>query len=334
MGVILFHSPVLPGILGSVQASGERGVQLFFAISGFLICTRLIEERRAQGHISLRGFYLRRLLRIQPAAIAYLITLGCLSCLGIIHLSLEPTLSALLCFRNYYAVGHFPSLPDDGYTAHFWTLSIEEHFYLFLPGLLVWGRRAIVPMLSVLTLVSVIWTHYLSNSNADPIKQWRTDVSMRNLLVPTLLAVIMQYPAFRSWITKASSYSSFLLLTLAMVIVSKVFFGGHMFSLIICFGFPLVIIGTTLHPHSWLGWILESKPLLFVGRISYSLYLWQQLFIVRTPHSSLQRFPWNWLAVFSCSMISHYVIERPFINLGHKLSANQSVSASYLVTTQ
>jgi peptidoglycan/LPS O-acetylase OafA/YrhL len=81
--------------------TGPNGVSLFFAISGFLICSRLLEEHQAFGRISLRGFYVRRACRILPPALLYLFALAILATLGLIVVSSAELWSSLLFFRNY-----------------------------------------------------------------------------------------------------------------------------------------------------------------------------------------------------------------------------------------
>ena len=142
--VILYHAKAItigPLHLEKIQGFGDRGVQLFFAISGILICSRLLEEQRLHGKISLTGFYIRRVFRIQPAAIAFLGTVGILTLIGMLHPTLPASLSSLFCYRNFYEAANSAVSPDDRYTAHFWSLAVEEHFYLLLPSLLSSGER-------------------------------------------------------------------------------------------------------------------------------------------------------------------------------------------------
>ena len=124
---------------------------LFFAISGFLITNRLLEEYESAGHVSLRSFYIRRAFRILPAALTYLLTLCVLGfALGWIPLTAGQILSSALFFRNYWV----EPAAQSWYTGHYWSLSVEEHFYLLWPGLLValQPRRArwVVPPLALL----------------------------------------------------------------------------------------------------------------------------------------------------------------------------------------
>jgi peptidoglycan/LPS O-acetylase OafA/YrhL len=90
---------------------------------------------------------------------------------------------------------------------------------------------------------------------------------------------------------------------------------------------PLLILSTALHPNTVQGRILETKPFRWIGWISYSLYLWQQLFFGVNFAGSppglelLRKPPINFLALLLCATCSHYVIEKPFIRMGHKLAA-------------
>jgi peptidoglycan/LPS O-acetylase OafA/YrhL len=90
---------------------------------------------------------------------------------------------------------------------------------------------------------------------------------------------------------------------------------------------PLILVGTVLNPTMLFGRILETSPMRWVGRISYSLYIWQQLFMVDwkvprpLPFGRIQEFPLNIVAVFVCATASYYLLERPLVALGHSLSA-------------
>ncbi len=319
--ITLFGRSLLP-----LQNWGDRGVQLFFAISGLLICSRLLEERRRWGHISLPGFYIRRLFRIQPAAFAFLAFILLLSALGITHTSTGANLSSFLFYRNYFNALDLPHLADDRYTVHFWSLAVEEHFYLILPSLLVLSGRRTLPVLSTLSVLALLWpplAHHLGLTKGMLAAQ-RTDMAFQDLIVPALLAVVLTYPGVRARLTALSRHGKLILLVVASILVSQLFLGGHITHQLTCLGFPLMLASTVLHPSTWLGRLLESRPFLFVGRISYSLYLWQQLFFLHRPETSILRhvqgFPTDLLAAFACALASYFVIEKPLITLGHRLA--------------
>jgi peptidoglycan/LPS O-acetylase OafA/YrhL len=105
--------------------TGQHGVTIFFVLSGYLITSKLLE-----GPINLKTFYLRRFFRLMPVAWAYLATLWLFDALMRMHdMSVREATSCLLFYRNFL-IGHIATL-------HFWSLSIEEEFYLTWPVLLL-----------------------------------------------------------------------------------------------------------------------------------------------------------------------------------------------------
>ena len=327
--VIAYHArPIqLGGVsLQRLQNYGDRGVQLFFAISGLLICSRLLDEQRRHGSISLKGFYLRRLFRIQPAAVVMLATVALLAVLGILHVSLGAMSAALFSYSNFFNAFHLSTMPDDRYTGHFWSLAVEEHFYLLLPAILVVARKRTVPVLAALSAIFVVWppiAHLLGLTTAELSAQ-RTDMALQSLFVPALLAVLLSQPAFRTWMVRASRYGVLIVLVMGAMLVSELLLGGHVTQQITCFGFPLVVMSTMLHPEGWLGRLLETRVFTYFGRLSYSLYLWQQIFFLHRPETSILRYvqgwPVNLLAAIGCAMLSYYFVEKPMMKLGHRVA--------------
>ncbi len=116
-----------------LSRTGPNGVSLFFAISGFLICSRLLEEQRAFGRISLQGFYIRRACRILPPAMFYLAVIGVLALCGIVVVTGAEWWSCVFFFRNYLPASWIGQ-GWGGYTVHYWSLAVEEHFICY-------GRR-------------------------------------------------------------------------------------------------------------------------------------------------------------------------------------------------
>ena len=159
--------------LFSLTRVGANGVSLFFAIRGFLICSRLLEEQAMCGRISLKGFYIRRACRVLPAAMTYLLFIALVAVLGFIIVDPREWLAVALFWRNY--------LPDPwihqgwgGYTVHYWSLAVEEHFYFIWPALLVFsGKRRAQVLAIVLALVVAVWRW------GDFHHQWVAYVSVR-----------------------------------------------------------------------------------------------------------------------------------------------------------
>ena len=327
--VIAYHArPIHVGgvSLERLQDYGDRGVQLFFAISGLLICSRLLDEQQRHGSISLRGFYLRRFFRIQPAAIVMLVAVTVLAIVGILHVSVGAMLSSLLSYRNFFNAFSTHATPDDRYTVHFWSLAVEEHFYLLLPAILVFARKRLVPVLTALSVIFLLWppiAHALGLT-ATQLSAQRTDMALQDLFVPALLAVMLSRPAFRARMVLASRKGVLIGLVLLALVASEFLLGGHVTHQITCLGFPLMIMSTMLHPEGWLGRLLETRVFTYFGRLSYSLYLWQQIFFLHRPETSVLRYvqgwPVNLIAAMVCAMLSYYFVEKPMMKLGHRVA--------------
>jgi peptidoglycan/LPS O-acetylase OafA/YrhL len=334
--VIAFHAQLhFLGPLSDyyLQHYGSLGVDLFFAISGILICSRLLEEEQSNKRISLRGFYVRRFFRILPPAFLFLIVLGILGGLHIVRVGLEPWISSVLFVNNYDLV-HLRNYDVSLYTNHFWSLAIEEHFYLFLPGFLFLFCKNRIRVLSVLILAFLAytacihfnrsWLEYMGGAFADD----RTELRIDALLFPALVAIMLRNQQVREFCTRRATTISVLIVFVVVAgIAHRVGYDSAMWFAV-PFGFPFIVISTVLHPSSFLSRILEFAPLRYLGRISYSLYLWQQLFFIgehtsfraEWPLSILQAWPWNYLAVVLVASASFYLIEKPFIRAGHRLA--------------
>jgi Predicted acyltransferases len=156
-------------------ASGTHGVNLFFAISGLLITSRLLEEWDGAGSVSLKRFYVRRAFRILPPALLYLSCVALLGVLGLLPVVREEFVAATLFFRNYLP----PILGQNGagfFTSHYWSLGVEEHFYLFWPALLLFaGRKRALPVAIAIAVLVAGWRH---------LEAWR-EIMLYDAIQPT-----------------------------------------------------------------------------------------------------------------------------------------------------
>ena len=307
---------------------GALGVNLFFGISGFLICTRLLREQENYKQISIRNFYIRRAFRILPAYLFYLLVLTLLSALGWFQLYRKDLLSCVFFFRNYVVGGW--------YTGHFWSLAVEEHFYLLLPVTLVlFGLRRSRIMVVLLALAVAVWRviefrHGLISRHLprDVSFYSRTDICMDALLWGCATAFLFQQSIWRErvghWITPWAWC------LLAILYIYCVAANPPLTMMWQAMLIPVLLVGTVLNPSWWLGKFLELPFIRWVGRISYGLYLWQQLFlpsdksVVISQIKHLQQFPFNILAIFICATLSYYLMERHLIKIGHRLAARFS----------
>lgn len=324
--VILHHSqiqltvPIIGPLLQSLANFGEVGVELFFAISGLLICSRLLDEESRFGRISLKGFYIRRSFRILPAAIFYLLVIAILAALHVIPVLPADWFASLFFFRNYLMVFeylHHSPLPLHWYTGHFWSLSMEGHFYLVLPAVLVLFKTTRRWVLAGLAVSVALWRTVLVHVLHHEYQfNFRTDTHVDALLIPAAIALAL-YPLTRKQAAKkiisAWSFPMFVAMEL-LLLTTRV----PCFFTLQAIVLPLLILSTVLHPDTVQGRILESRPLRWIGWISYSLYLWQQLFfgvnfVGSPPGFVLLRKPAvDLVALLVCATFSYYAIEKPF----------------------
>jgi peptidoglycan/LPS O-acetylase OafA/YrhL len=310
---------------------GNTGVAIFFGISGFLICSRLLDQRRRTGRIDLADFYIRRSFRILPPYYAYLAVIGVLWAAGILAVGRLPYLSSLFFFRNYIP----EQMPLEWSTGHLWSLAVEEHFYLLWPALLILSgtTRAARWTALGLALAVMVWRevdgrfHILTSWLHLPICDYdrRTDYRLDGLLLGCWMALVLVEPNWRERLTRWLSTGVWLVLLAVFAANLAGFLRPVMYQPATSILIPFLLVGTACRPRALPGRILEWGPLRWIGRLSYSLYLWQQLFLVGSstarPLGFLKEFPLDWLACFPCALASYYLIERPAIAWGRRISA-------------
>jgi peptidoglycan/LPS O-acetylase OafA/YrhL len=301
---------------------GTFGVMLFFAISGYLISTRLLIEEEKTGAISLRSFYIRRVFRILPPAYVYLALIAMLAVAGVITASPMDLSGAALFFGNY-----IPS--QSWFTGHFWSLAIEEHFYLLWPPILrLCGRRRAIPAGMVLIAVTVLLRCQAvrslpAGSDLPGYTQFRLDAFM----FPCILAILLRRKEFAAKFGKAMTPAAWLL---AILILGAGIATGTRFPawrepqrLLQSGLLPLIVVTTVLRPGDWFARVLRHRTLEWLGRISYSVYLWQQLVFGFAPlhwRARLIALPFLIALILAVAASSYRWIERPMMARGKRIS--------------
>jgi peptidoglycan/LPS O-acetylase OafA/YrhL len=334
LSVIAYHGRMeLTGgnsLLVRLAAHGEIGVDIFFAISGFLICGLLLREYEENGDISLRRFYIRRFFRILPP---YYVSLAAICAAGAflaLPFNFADVPSCLLFYRNYRPLG----MDEYGgfYTAHFWTLAVEEHFYLLWPMVLIAVKpKRVGKAAFLLAMLVFAWRvvegHFQLLASLFPPANLlaRTDARIDALLWGCLAAIY--FPSIQRLVARIR-FSQLWIVPLAIVLVAEKMHTPAL-TLLHAVVLPVLVVSTVLQPASVLGRVLEWRPLRWIGSISYSLYLWQELFVpelhselARGGFRYLQQLPWNLLAIVVCACLSRYLIEIPMTRLGHRISAS------------
>ena len=313
-------------------SNGAFGVYIFFVISGYLITSLLLHERETRGSISLRGFYLRRFFRIFPPLYVYVGLIVLLGFLGRIAVTRTDILSALFFFHNYGPTGSSWALE------HFWSLSVEEQFYLIWPLVLVWSLRrpgdagrwraakiaCVVIAISPIVRVAAVGLH---SPAISPFLHAGTGFHMRadSLMFGCVAALLEGRSSFER-IYRAATRVWWLplgVIVLCDVLETKL---GNRWDFTAGFtltgaAIMMFLLWTVRNPQTRTGRFLNSGVVAHVGVLSYSIYLWQTLFLhgssvaIFGGQTIFNTFPGNWIAILVVAEISFYVVERPSMRL-------------------
>jgi peptidoglycan/LPS O-acetylase OafA/YrhL len=302
---------------------GAFGVDIFFGISGLLITSLLLQEFQRKGSISLQSFYIRRVFRILPPVFALLLVVGWL---GLIQTPLELA-SCLGFFRNY-----IPETLGGTFTRHLWSLAVEEHFYLLWPAALVWLCRKNTVVdghpVAYAAIFFGLWRVFVEQSGwttrvlAGANKHFRTDLRADALLWGCFVAFLIAAPESRELVRRYLSAPVVAVAAFAALMCVLIY--SMLTTLWFAMLIPVVLAGTMLHPEWKFCRVLETVPMRLLGRLSYSLYLWQGLFLLPgwfPKMSVLQRWPWNLPAALAVAAISYLLIEKPCMEFGRTLAA-------------
>jgi len=156
------------------------------------------------------------------------------------------------------------------------------------------------------------------------------------LLAGCLMASVLHDSGARAWLRKALSLPVFC--GLAGGLVWSIHCHGEYTTVLESLLIPLLLAGTVLRRATWVGRLLEWKPLRLIGRASYSIYLWQQLFAIQISNnhklSALQHFPLNIVAIFTCAAGSYYLVERPLLKWASRSPASQDARPRIVKTCE
>ncbi len=360
--VLLFHLEVAGG--PAILRGGWLGVDVFFVLSGYLITSLLLAERQRNGRIKLGHFYVRRFLRLAPLSIA--LVAFCLSAALFdgerrfdINLPVKGALSVLFYYSNWWSI-RFPA--GLGSLGHAWSLSIEEQFYFVWPGLVVvllWTgrRRASRNALLVVTAVLVAamglgryWYWHVNTQSDTPgmvtFNAWM-NLYRNSLLRPDgllygcLLAVLLHGVRSSKRLQRIAQVCGIAGAIVAMLIIMAAHpvtwtpwvafipvWGLSLFNASIM----AVVAWLVLAPQSWFAQILSLKPVVWIGRRAYGIYLFHFIIIYAI------RRHWQWhswrlaLATVALTLVvsglSFRWFESPFLTLKERFSSRANVPAT------
>ncbi|MDR3617320.1 MAG: acyltransferase [Candidatus Obscuribacterales bacterium] len=338
--VMGFHSS---GPIGNIIAKvgGWVGVDIFFVISGFLITSVLMHEKAKNGFVDLKSFYLRRMLRLMPAYYAFLACTAIFNPTHCSHIGAAIGI-ALVYLSNYDLVMGWNHISGSG-TDITWSLALEEQFYLVWPTIL----NRLSKHLFKITIGSIIacelwkvWllTHGISWSYLEA----AFDTKVDTLMFGALGAVAFFQPQSRAWLNRffSKQFVSLALFALLLVYVRAI---GHpsgpmsVFNQIIYWDFRLpgfaalttaLLLSLCVQPRSFISSVLSHWIFTWLGKLSYSIYLWHGLSflllvsMLKYPLEKWQLEIAGYLTAIGFAFLSYELIEKPFLKMKSKLGKN------------
>jgi peptidoglycan/LPS O-acetylase OafA/YrhL len=349
LAVVVFHHYFLYGTERGWMPGGFLGVEVFFVVSGYLITSLLLGERRTTGRISLEQFWLRRARRLLPALFALLAVVIAYA-LAFLPDSIETlkgdTVAALTYTSNWWQLAAHRSyavtIGRPELLKHLWSLAIEEQFYLAWPPLLMLGLRRLgrVRLIRVLLALAGLSTSILALVSLQNVNvaYYATFTRLSGLLLGSVMAFYFAPYRIRRLPGRGARFALDLagIIGLAVLVYSfrtftfpeqniagvdrSVFQGGFLLVDVA----TLLVIAAAVHPASDIGRIIGCRPLRWIGLRSYSLYLWHYpIFCVTRPRidfrdfGQLEGWPVFVLRIalsFAAADLSYRYIESPIRN--------------------
>ncbi len=308
---------------------GHTFLNIFFEISGFLITRLLLIEEDRNGSISLRNFYVRRVIRIFPAYYFLLFVYFILQLSGFLHLTGISWLTAITFTKQFH-------LSPDWETAHLWTLSIEEVFYLSWPLLFIAFRKfrtkIALGFIFFVTAFRIIMPLFASGEMHAKVYDNLTIFNRGDaLMLGCLLA--LHYNKITSWLIRGNLVVKLILLLTAIFVlvaapkasyylqgpgisnVANTLFGsiGLLTNILIA-----CLIAVLINLKGFWYNFLNNNLMNYLSRVSYSIYLWQQIFISFRPEFHQFSVAVLLLIIFAIANLSYFLIEKPFSKFKYK----------------
>jgi peptidoglycan/LPS O-acetylase OafA/YrhL len=329
--VVLVHSEQTAGFpdwLRLISNHGYIGVDLFFVISGFLITTLLAREMERHGQINLKRFYVRRSLRIIPAYCVFLVAVALCQAAGEFELRTRDWVGALTYTTNFL---FHPSWE----LGHTWSLSVEEHFYLVWPSALFvggmiggwraaigcvmgcWLLRCIISLALPFVLPSADVSYYSALSENC------TFTRLDTISMGCLLALAARSDSCRAWLDRLTRPVHLCLYFVAICVALRL---GHSAKFHLCLSFTVnaaclsMLVWGLIRSEGIAKRILSNRIITTIGIGSYSIYLWQQLFIHPRMGGWVHNFPQNVALALGAAALSFWLIERPFNRLKDRVA--------------
>jgi peptidoglycan/LPS O-acetylase OafA/YrhL len=315
-------------LLEEASIGGLYGVDVFFLLSAYLICELFRRERNNTGGIDIQAFYWRRVLRIWPLCFTFIfiVAIGAIV-IPLIKLPQAALLSLIFFYSNWYRAWHVAFPPID----ILWSVSAEEQFYLLCPWAMRWltPRNLTIAAGCLVLMAFAVRAQFIANEYGTAI--WFHPLTRIDpIAIGTATALILRgrIPKF-----PASFRIVLLAVGISFIELAAIHFhgpsGDRLTLATVFIAYALSDSGILLIFLSVLGARIEWSPLLYLGRISFGLYVFHALWLDATKVGLLHFFnecPW-WARggialplTIACAAISYRWLETPFLNLKRKFS--------------
>lgn len=313
---------------------GVFGVTVFFFVSGFLITSLLLDEHAKGGGIAIKSFYIRRLLRLYPPLVVSILVTALVYWVFGTPVNVWGAAGALAYLANYLAIFRPDLMANLG--GQLWSLAVEEHFYFFYPLLLVWllpDRARLLRAILLLCLFALGVRIVVVQAFPDIALDYTgkaTEARIDSILYGAVAAVLWWSATSRAWLLRHRRW--LIGLGLALLLASFLWRNPVMretvrYSLQGLGLIPLVLAVTVA------GWLpratrfLESAVLRWIGRHSYSLYLWHLLAFEIAEHFLKPFGPWpiysaGWVLALMLAALSYRWVEAPFFALRKRFGSH------------
>jgi peptidoglycan/LPS O-acetylase OafA/YrhL len=294
--------------------AGRLSVQIFFVISGFLITWLLLQEEERDGNVNRVAFYCRRAFRLLPGLLALVVWQNVTQ---IPPVTQGGTVAAALYFANYYSL----IFGNDrlGSLGQTWSLAVEEHFYFIWPQVFVFfqNRRKLLKGCLIVCALQIGWRLFAGFDGYPVYAELATETASCAALVGCALALLLWY-----WPQRLPRFVLHPALT-PVSLVALVAIGQLPRDAQLIWGVPLsipfsAILVLQAATYEWR--FLNNPVAFFLGRISYSVYLWGFVAIALVQRLGHDRYHLPCFAiVIGLGSASYFLIERPVQSLGRKL---------------
>lgn len=330
MLVMISHSAlshIVPGVFG---------VTIFFFVSGFLITSLMIAEHRKSADVGIKAFYLRRFIRLYPPLVVSIIaTIFFYTAIGK-SVDWRGALGALAYLANYLALFQPAMMQNLG--GQLWSLAVEEHFYFIYPLFFLWAigsqKRFVTSVIAVcaLSLAVRVYVDIAHPAFATDYNGKATETRIDSILFGVLAAYLWWSGAFvpfyqRHWKVLCAIAAALILISFVWrnpVARETIRYTAQGLALV-----PLILAVTVAGSLPWATRPLESSVAKYVGRLSYSLYLWHILAFEMGEHvfevfgyPRVAGFSLGWVLAFAFAMLSYRYVETPFFALRKRFGSN------------